>query len=51
MALGLVFVTVLMAVTLTDLELRIIPNKILIAAAVLAVGIAAVGIRGPCPSG
>jgi leader peptidase (prepilin peptidase)/N-methyltransferase len=41
-ALGLVFVTVLMAVTLTDLERRIIPNKILIVAAVLAVAIAAV---------
>ncbi len=33
-ALGLVFVTMLVAVTLTDLELRIIPNKILIVAAV-----------------
>ena len=31
-ALGLVFVTMLMAVTLTDLERRIIPNKILLAA-------------------
>lgn len=48
-ALGLVFVTVLMVVTLTDLELRIIPNKILIAAAVLAVGIAAVGDVGTLP--
>lgn len=48
-ALGLVFVTVLMAVTLTDLELRIIPNKILIAAAGLAVGIAAVGDVGTLP--
>src|SRR3954469_20547906 len=41
-ALGLVFVTVLMAVTLTDLERRIIPNKILIVGSVLAVAIAAV---------
>jgi leader peptidase (prepilin peptidase) / N-methyltransferase len=41
-ALGLVFVTVLMAVTLTDLERRIIPNKILIVGALLAVAIAAV---------
>ncbi len=48
-ALGLVFVTVLMAVTLTDLELRIIPNKILIVAAVLAVAIAAVGDVGTLP--
>jgi leader peptidase (prepilin peptidase) / N-methyltransferase len=39
-ALGLVFVTMLMAVTLTDLERRIIPNKILFVGAVLAVAIA-----------
>jgi leader peptidase (prepilin peptidase) / N-methyltransferase len=43
LALGLVFVTMLVAVTLTDLERRIIPNKILIVGAVLAVAIAAVG--------
>jgi leader peptidase (prepilin peptidase)/N-methyltransferase len=48
-ALGLVFVTVLMAVTLTDLDLRIIPNKILIVAAVLAVGIVVVGDVGTLP--
>lgn len=48
-ALGLVFVTALTAVTLTDLELRIIPNKILIVAAVLAVAIAAVGDVGTLP--
>lgn len=42
-ALGLVFVFTLLAVTLTDLELRVIPNKILIVATVLAVVIAAVG--------
>lgn len=41
-ALGLVFVTVLVAVTLTDLERRIIPNKILLVGAVAAVAIAAV---------
>jgi leader peptidase (prepilin peptidase)/N-methyltransferase len=40
-ALGLVFVTVLMAVTLTDLERRIIPNKILLVGSVAAVAIAA----------
>jgi leader peptidase (prepilin peptidase) / N-methyltransferase len=40
--LGLVFVTVLLAVTLTDLERRIVPNKILVVGAVLAVAIAAV---------
>jgi leader peptidase (prepilin peptidase)/N-methyltransferase len=48
-ALGLVFVTVLTAVTLTDLELRIIPNKILIAAAILAVAIVAAGDPGSLP--
>jgi leader peptidase (prepilin peptidase)/N-methyltransferase len=48
-ALGLVFVTVLTAVTLTDLERRIIPNKILIVAATLAVAIAAVGDAGSLP--
>jgi leader peptidase (prepilin peptidase)/N-methyltransferase len=48
-ALGLVFVTTLMAVTLTDLERRIIPNKILIVAAVLAVVIAAVTDPGSLP--
>jgi len=48
-ALGLVFVTVLMAVTLTDLERRIIPNKILIAAALLAVALAAVGDPSSLP--
>ena len=40
-ALGLVFVTMLMAVTLTDLERRVIPNKILLVAAVLGVAIVA----------
>jgi leader peptidase (prepilin peptidase) / N-methyltransferase len=44
--LGLVFVTMLVAVTATDLERRIIPNKILLAAAILGVGIAAVGDPG-----
>jgi leader peptidase (prepilin peptidase)/N-methyltransferase len=37
---GLVFVTVLAVVTLTDLERRIIPNKVLIVGAVLCLGIA-----------
>ncbi|MGH2974471.1 MAG: prepilin peptidase [Solirubrobacterales bacterium] len=37
---GLVFVTVLAIVTLTDLEQRIIPNKVLIAGAVLCLAIA-----------
>lgn len=38
---GLVFVTMLAVVTLTDLERRIIPNKVLIAGAILCVAIAA----------
>ena len=48
-ALGLVFVTMLVAVTLTDLELRVIPNKILLVAAVLGIAIAAVGDPGSLP--
>ncbi len=48
-ALGLVFVTVLVAVTLTDLERRIIPNRILLVAAVAGVAIAAVGDPGSLP--
>jgi leader peptidase (prepilin peptidase)/N-methyltransferase len=48
-ALGLVFVTTLVAVTLTDLEQRIIPNKILIVAAVLGAAIAAIGDPGSLP--
>jgi len=48
-ALGLVFVTMLTAVTLTDLELRVIPNKVLIAAAVLAAAIAAATDPGSLP--
>jgi leader peptidase (prepilin peptidase)/N-methyltransferase len=49
LVLGLVFVTMLVAITLTDLERRIIPNKILIVAAVLGVAIAAVGDPGSLP--
>jgi len=44
-ALGLVLVTVLVAVTLTDLERRIIPNRVLLVAAPLALLIA--GISDP----
>ncbi len=47
--LGLVFVSALVAVTLTDLERRIIPNKILIVAAILGVAIAAAGDPGSLP--
>ncbi|HEV7398790.1 MAG TPA: prepilin peptidase [Solirubrobacterales bacterium] len=39
-AIGLIFVTVLAIVTLTDLEQRIIPNKVLIVGAVLCLAIA-----------
>lgn len=40
-AIGLVFVTMLAAITLTDLERRIIPNKILLVGAILCLAIAA----------
>lgn len=42
LALGLVFVALLAAITLTDLERRVIPNAILLAGAVLGVAIVAV---------
>jgi leader peptidase (prepilin peptidase) / N-methyltransferase len=48
-ALGLVFVSTLVAVTLTDLELKIIPNKILLVASVLALAIVAIGDPGSLP--
>ncbi|MGC1164986.1 MAG: prepilin peptidase [Solirubrobacterales bacterium] len=48
-ALGLVFATALAAITLTDLERRIIPNKILLVAAVLGVAITAVADPGSLP--
>jgi len=48
-AIGLVFVTMLVAITLTDLEQRIIPNKVLLVAAVAAVAIAAIGDPSSLP--
>lgn len=48
-ALGLVFVFTLLAVTLTDLERRVIPNKILLAAAIAGVVIAAIGDPSSLP--
>jgi len=48
-ALGLVFVTMLLAVTLTDLEQRIIPNRILLVSAVVGAAIAAVADPGSLP--
>jgi leader peptidase (prepilin peptidase) / N-methyltransferase len=49
LALGLVFVTMLVAITLTDLERRVIPNKILIVAAGIGVAIAAATDPGSLP--
>jgi leader peptidase (prepilin peptidase)/N-methyltransferase len=46
---GLVFVTMLVAITVTDLEGRIIPNKILLAAAVIGVVIVAIGDPASLP--
>lgn len=48
-ALGLAFVTTLLAVTLTDLDRRVIPNRILLVAAVAGVAIAAVGDPSSLP--
>lgn len=48
-AIDLVFVTMLVAVTLTDLERRIIPNKILLVGAALCVAIAAPTDPGGMP--
>lgn len=47
--LGLVFVTTLIAITLTDLERRIIPNRILLVSALLGAATAAVGDPGSLP--
>jgi leader peptidase (prepilin peptidase) / N-methyltransferase len=41
LALGLVFVATLAAITLTDLELRVIPNKVLIVSALAGLALAA----------
>lgn len=41
LALGLVFVATLAAITLTDLELRVIPNKVLMVSAIAGVALAA----------
>jgi len=49
LVLGLVFVTMLVAITLTDLERRIIPNKILLATAVAGVAVVAVGDPASLP--
>jgi leader peptidase (prepilin peptidase)/N-methyltransferase len=49
LALGLTFVTLLLAITLTDLERRIIPNKILIVGALAGGAIAAVSDTASLP--
>jgi leader peptidase (prepilin peptidase)/N-methyltransferase len=48
-ALGLVFVTTLVIVTVTDLELRLIPNRVLLPAAIAGLVIAAVSDPGSLP--
>jgi leader peptidase (prepilin peptidase)/N-methyltransferase len=49
LALGLAFVTTLVAVTLTDLEQRLIPNRILLVSAIAGLVISAVGDPGSLP--
>jgi leader peptidase (prepilin peptidase)/N-methyltransferase len=48
--LALAFVTTLAAVTVTDIERRVIPNPVLVASAACAVGIVAVADPGNLPS-
>lgn len=48
-ALGLAFVTMLMAITLTDLERRLIPNRILLVGAIVGVLLAAAVDPGSLP--
>lgn len=48
-ALGLAFVTMLVAITLTDLEQRTIPNKILLVGSIVGLAIAAVADTGSLP--
>jgi leader peptidase (prepilin peptidase)/N-methyltransferase len=48
-ALGLVFVTALLAITLTDLDRRVIPNKVLLVAAIAGLAIVAVGDPSSLP--
>jgi leader peptidase (prepilin peptidase) / N-methyltransferase len=48
-ALGLAFVTMLVAVSLTDLERRIIPNKVLLVGALVGAALAALADPGSLP--
>jgi leader peptidase (prepilin peptidase)/N-methyltransferase len=49
LALGLTFCALLVVVTLTDLERRVIPNGVLVAGAVAAVAISAIGDPSSLP--
>ncbi|HEX5593058.1 MAG TPA: prepilin peptidase [Solirubrobacterales bacterium] len=49
LVLGILFVTTLLAITLTDLDRRVIPNKVLLAAAIGGVAVAAVGDPASLP--
>jgi leader peptidase (prepilin peptidase)/N-methyltransferase len=49
LAMGLVFVSTLAAITITDLERRIIPNRILLVSAVIGIAIAAAADPGSLP--
>src|SRR5690348_13040633 len=49
LALGLVFVAILAAITLTDLERRVIPNAILLVGSVIGVAIVAITDPGSLP--
>ena len=49
LALGLVFVSMLAAITLTDIERRIIPNKILLVGSVIGLAIVAIADPGSLP--
>lgn len=49
LALGLVLCAVLVTITLTDLELRVIPNRVVAAGALAAVAILAIGDAGELP--
>ena len=49
LVLGLVFVSMLLAITLTDIEWRIIPNKILLVGSVIGLAVVAVADPGSVP--
>lgn len=49
LALGLIFVATLVVITLTDLERRIIPNRVLSVSAVIGIALVAVTMTGEIP--